>query len=52
MIPAAAASARLRDGEAGSYERLRTCHVAANAVEEVYGVSAFDLVAGFVGEAV
>jgi hypothetical protein len=34
------------------YERLRTCHVAANAVEEVYGVSAFDLVAGFVGEAV
>lgn len=32
------------------YERLRTCHVAANAVEEVYGVSAFDLVARFVAE--
>lgn len=31
------------------YERLRTCHVAANAVEEVYGVSAFDLVAASVG---
>lgn len=30
------------------HERLRACHIAANAVEDVYGVSAHDLVSGFV----
>lgn len=33
------------------YERLRACHIAANAVEDVYGVSASDLVAGFIAQA-
>ncbi|MFD0201089.1 MULTISPECIES: thiopeptide maturation pyridine synthase [Saccharothrix] len=30
------------------YERMRTCHAAANAVEEVHGVSALDIVDRFV----
>ncbi|NUT94342.1 MAG: hypothetical protein HOY78_20200 [Saccharothrix sp.] len=30
------------------YERMRTCHAAANAVEEIHGVSAIDIVRAFV----
>jgi hypothetical protein len=32
----------------GPGERFRTCHVAANAVEEIYGISAIDLIRAFV----
>jgi hypothetical protein len=32
----------------GPYHRLRTCHAAANAVEEIYGLSAIDGIRGFV----
>jgi hypothetical protein len=29
-------------------QRMRTCHLAANAVEDVYGISAIDMIRTFV----